>query len=126
MSLLDRSADSPHVAADRLLQIIQDQFGDGLQAARPATASGPSPDPNDLRQAYLTLLKLCLCDLAGTTTTSVARTIEGAVMSRELADAQLRFRAAGLDWPLHGLTMVGLARLDDLQAWRRVGRWRWR
>jgi O-methyltransferase len=25
-------------------------------------------------------------------------------------------RVAGLDWPLHGLTMVGLARLDDLQA----------
>ena len=25
-------------------------------------------------------------------------------------------RSAGLDWPLHGLTMVGLNRLDDLQA----------
>ena len=116
MSLLDTSADPPHVAADRLLQIIEARFGDGLASARPATASGPTADPEGLRRAYLELLKLCLCDLAGTTTTSVARTIEGAVMSRELADAQLRFRAAGLDWPLHGLTMVGLARLDDLQA----------
>lgn len=116
MSLLDTSADPPHVAADRLLQIIEARFGDGLQEARAATASGPSADAEGLRQAYLTLLKLSLCDLAGTTTTSVARTIDGAVMSRELAGDQLRFRAAGLDWPLHGLTMVGLARLDDLQA----------
>jgi len=37
-------------------------------------------------------------------------------MSRELAGDQLRFRTAGMDWPLHGLTMVGLPRLDDLQA----------
>jgi hypothetical protein len=36
-------------------------------------------------------------------------------MSWELSEDHLRFRAAGLDWPLHGLTMVGLARLDDLQ-----------
>jgi hypothetical protein len=36
-------------------------------------------------------------------------------MSRELDGEQLRFRTAGMDWPLHGLTMVGLARLDDLQ-----------
>jgi O-methyltransferase len=27
-----------------------------------------------------------------------------------------RLRAAGMDWPLHGLTMVGLRRLNDLQA----------
>jgi hypothetical protein len=37
-------------------------------------------------------------------------------MSRELEGDLLRFRTAGMDWPLHGLTMVGLARLDDLQA----------
>ena len=30
-------------------------------------------------------------------------------MSRELRGDQLRLRAAGMDWPLHGLTMVGLA-----------------
>ena len=37
-------------------------------------------------------------------------------MSRELRGADRRMRAAGLDWPLQGLTMVGLGRLDDLQA----------
>lgn len=116
MSLLAASADPPHVAADRLLQIIEARFGDGLQAARAPSASGPTDDPEQRRLAYLDLLKLCLCDLSATTTTSVARTIGGDVMSRELSADQLRFRSAGLDWPLHGLTMVGLARLDDLQT----------
>jgi hypothetical protein len=69
-----------------------------------------------LRIAYLELLKLSLCDLVGARTGSVTRTFEGDVMSRELEGDQLRFRTAGMDWPLHGLTMVGLARLDDLQA----------
>jgi O-methyltransferase len=108
--------DPPHVAANRLLQIIEARFGDGIKGARPARAAPPSPDAEKLRRAYLDLLKLCLCDLAGTTTRSVARTTEGDVMSRELAGEELRFRAAGLDWPLQGLTMVGLTRLDDLQA----------
>lgn len=116
MSIADHASDPPHVAADRLLQIIEARFGDGLKAARAPRASGPSADPEDLRRAYLDVLKLCLCDLGGTTTTSVARTIGGDVMSRELAGDQLRFRSAGLDWPLQGLTMVGLSRLADLQA----------
>jgi O-methyltransferase len=116
VSLTDSTTDPPHVAADRLLQIIEARFGDGLAQARSATAAGPTPDAEGLRRAYLELLKLSLCDLTGTTTISVARTIGGDVMSRELSGEQLRFRAAGLDWPLQGLTMVGLARLDDLQA----------
>jgi O-methyltransferase len=37
-------------------------------------------------------------------------------VSREISGDQLRLRAAGMDWPAHGLTMVGLDRLDDLQA----------
>ncbi len=98
-----------------MLQIIEARFGDGLRTARDPRASGPLPDAEGLRRAYLDLLKLCLCDLGGTSTQSVARTIQGDVMSRELVGDQLRFRAAGLDWPLQGLTMVGLARLDDLQ-----------
>lgn len=108
--------DPPSVAAARLLQIIEARFGDGLKRARDARAAAPRPDAEALRVAYLDVLKLCLCDLAGTTTTSVARTQDGMVMSRELAGEQLRMRAAGLDWPLHGLTMIGLHRLDDLQA----------
>jgi O-methyltransferase len=93
---------------------VSDQPHPGLAGARTARALGPKPDR--LRGAYLDLLKLCLCDLAGTSTTSVGRNEEGVVASRELEGDQLRLRAAGMDWPLHGLTMVGLNRLDDLQA----------
>jgi O-methyltransferase len=88
----------------------------GLAAARAPRAHGPGPEAVTLRQAYLDLLKLCLCDLVGTSTVSVGRTAEGVVASRELAGEQLRLRAAGMDWPLQGLTMVGLDRLDDLQS----------
>ena len=41
---------------------------------------------------------------------------DGSVVSRELSGDELRLRAAGMDWPLQGLTMVGLNRLDDLQS----------
>ena len=36
--------------------------------------------------------------------------------SRELDPQELALRARGSDWPFSGLTMVGLKRLDDLQA----------
>ena len=115
MSIAGSDLDPPHVAARRLRQIIESRFADGLQRARTPSADGPGVTAESLRAAYLGLLKLALCDLVGTTTTSVERAIGGAVMSRELAGDDLRFRAAGLDWPLHGLSMVGLTRLDDLQ-----------
>jgi O-methyltransferase len=116
MTLARPAQESPSVAAARLLGILEAKFGDGLKAVRPPHARGPEADAESLRLAYLDLLKLALCDLVGTRTTSVARTLEGLVMSRELDGDQLRFRTAGMDWPLHGLTMVGLARLDDLQS----------
>jgi O-methyltransferase len=84
-----------------------------LAAARRPAAAGPA---RDLRTAYLDLLKLCLCDLAGASTMSVGALEDGTVMSRELHGDERRLRVAGMDWPLHGLTMVGLARLDDLQT----------
>jgi O-methyltransferase len=115
MSFAGPASEPPSVAAARLLQIIEAKFGDGLKAARAPGAIAPRPDAETLRLAYLDVLKLCLTDLGGTRTTSVARTFEGDVMSRELEGDLLRFRTAGMDWPLHGLTMVGLARLDDLQ-----------
>jgi O-methyltransferase len=87
----------------------------GWQAARAPRAVGPQADTEALRRAYLELLKLCLCDLAGPTTASVGKSDDGSVMSRELHGEELRLRSAGMDWPLQGLTMVGLARLDDLQ-----------
>ncbi len=83
---------------------------------REIRATGPSADAESLRVAYLELLKLALCDLAGSGSTSVSWTGADRVFSRELRGEELKVRAAGVDWPLHGLTMVGLKRLDDLQA----------
>lgn len=85
--------------------------------ARDARATGPAPDVDALRSAYLDLLKLSLCDLAGAGTRTVSWTGDRRVFSRELTGAdQLEWRIAGRDWPLNALTMVGLRRLDDLQA----------
>jgi O-methyltransferase len=76
-----------------------------------------SPDAEALRAAYLQLLKLSLCDLTGASTREVRWTGDKRVFSRTLTgDQQLIHRAEGKDWPLDGLTMVGLARLADLQA----------
>jgi O-methyltransferase len=79
-------------------------------------AAGPRADAGSLRAAYLDLLKLSLCDLAGSGTVSVGRTGSGRTFTRELSGELLKLRSGGLDWPLNGLTMVGLRRLDDLQA----------
>jgi O-methyltransferase len=87
-----------------------------LDSARLPAATGPRSSVQELRTAYLDLLKLCLTDLAGTSTTSVGALPDGRVMARELHGDGRRLRSAGMDWPLHGLTMVGLGRLDDLQA----------
>jgi hypothetical protein len=84
--------------------------------AREPTAAGPGPDSETLRAAYLDLLKLCLCDLAGPSTLSAGALTDGTVMAHELRGDERRLRVAGLDWPLHGLTMIGLRRLDDLQG----------
>jgi O-methyltransferase len=83
-----------------------------LAATREPRAAAPG---QSLRHAYLDLLKIALCDLAGASTLSVGADADGSVMSRELRGDGRRLRAAGMDWPLQGLTMVGLARLDDLQ-----------
>jgi len=87
-----------------------------VAAAREPRASGPGPDAGALRRAYLELLKLALCDLAASSTVSLGAQPDGTVTSRELRGDERRLRSAGMDWPLHGLTMVGLGRLDDLQA----------
>jgi O-methyltransferase len=87
-----------------------------LAGARKPRALGPGPETEALRRAYLDLLKLCLCDLAGTTTVSVGPMPDGGVVAREMRGEQLRARSVGLDWPLQGITMSGLRRLDDLQS----------
>ena len=69
---------------------------------------GPDREAEALRRAYLDLLKLAVCDLVGPSTVSVGAMPDGTVMSRELRGEARKMRAAGLDWPLQGLTMVGL------------------
>jgi O-methyltransferase len=86
------------------------------RTAHDVRATAPKPGEEGLRSAYLSLLKLSLCDLAGTTTQSVGLNPDGTVHTRELAGEQRGLRACGMDWPLQGLTMAGLKRLDDLQA----------
>jgi O-methyltransferase len=88
----------------------------GLEAAPDPRAVGAAPDVEALRAAYLDLLKLALCDLTGSATTSVGAMPGKGVVSYELQGQDRRLRSAGIDWPLHGLTMVGLARLADLQS----------
>jgi O-methyltransferase len=95
----------------------------GMPTARAALALAPEPravgatvDAEGLRAAYLDLLKLALCDLTGTATMSVGAIPGVGVVSSELRDEQRGLRWAGIDWPLHGVTMVGLPRLADLQS----------
>jgi hypothetical protein len=110
------ASDSPTTAAKNVSELIESRFAGALELARPARGRGPGGDAGALRTAYLDLLKLSLCDLCAAVTLSAARTLDGQVMSRELTGEQIRLRSAGMDWPLFGLTMLGLARLDDLQS----------
>jgi O-methyltransferase len=101
-------------------EILRSLYGQG-QTDREIRSAGPRPGADAMRTAYLELLKLCLCDLAGARTLSVSRSgdtrrPDSEMRSRELDDSELGLRAGGLDWPFSGLTMIGLVRLDDLQA----------
>ena len=88
----------------------------GVQPFRDARAPAPGADADALREAYLGVLKLALCDLASTQPSTVYTDFDGIVKSRALPEDELYLRATGMDWPLRGLTMAGLNRLDDLQA----------
>jgi hypothetical protein len=88
---------------------------------RDIRAARPRPGDEPMRVAYLELLKLSLCDLAGARTLSVSRSgdtrrPDAPVFCRELDAEELPLRVMGADWPFSGLTMIGLERLDDLQA----------
>jgi hypothetical protein len=82
---------------------------------RPICARGPRPG-EPLRGAYLDLLKLGLCDLLGAETRMVVKDAMGVFSRRVEGPEQRQWRVDGSDWPLNALTMVGLRRLDDLQA----------
>lgn len=84
--------------------------------SRPIRATRPAADAESLRKAYLELLKLSLADLANGWTMSAFPRTKGGVFSCEPQSAEeMRLRSVGLGWPLQGLTMAGLVRLDDLQ-----------
>jgi O-methyltransferase len=86
------------------------------KTAREIGTPGPAPGPENLRAAYLGLLKLALCDLTGAHTQTAYLSYDKThVYSRPPSAEEVRFRSVGKDWPLHGLTMTGLTRLDDLQ-----------
>jgi len=78
-------------------------------------APGPSPDLEAMRDAYLELLALALCDLTGSGTLSVHRRLGSGVYARELMVDETETRIRGRDWPLHGLSMAGLLRLRDVR-----------
>ena len=112
----DRADVQPQTTEESLRASLLKQAGESE-----ISAPRPRPGEENLRAAYLELLKLCLCDLAGARTLSVQRTgntrrFDSPVFSRELGPEELALRAMGGDWPFSGLTMVGLSRLDDLQA----------
>jgi O-methyltransferase len=68
----------------------------------------------DLRTSYLELLKRSLTDLLGDETLSAIPQPDGTVRPEPLTDREKR--ETGADWPMHGTTMIGLRRLDHLQA----------
>ena len=111
----EKSDDPVGLLQDLLLQ-GRPAARESMATVRDAIASGPGPTVDSLRSAYLGLLKLCLCDLTATTTMSVGSMPGGGTASRVLRDDERRLRSVGMDWPLQGLTMTGLSRLDDLQA----------
>ena len=69
-----------------------------LAAARDPRAVGASADPARMRVAYLDLLKLSLCDLAGSSTGSVGRMEDGRLLSRRLVGEERELRLVGMDW----------------------------
>jgi O-methyltransferase len=96
-----------------------DQLSEAASANRPRDirAAGPRADAEALRKSYLELAKLALCDLLQAETMTVAWTDDRRLFTREISgEEELGWRIAGRDWPLNALTMVGLRRLDDLQA----------
>ena len=95
---------------------MPDKAEEYLRSARVPQLPRAAPDAESLRRSYLGLLKLALCDLAGSESVAVGRDDKGRVLSRQISGDDLRWRAAGMDWPLTGLTMVGISRLDDLQS----------
>jgi macrocin-O-methyltransferase TylF-like protien len=70
----------------------------------------------DCENEYLELLKLALVDLLGHETFSVKPRPEGGMEVHPLAEEGRFVRLEGRDWPANATTMVGMGRLNHLQA----------
>ncbi len=93
------------------------QAGERRQPGRAPRAVAATADLEQLRARRTSTCSSSACAISpGRAPTSVWKHTDGTLLSRELGGDELGIRAAGMDWPLHGLTMVGLQRLDDLQA----------
>jgi hypothetical protein len=72
---------------------------------------------HDAQRLYINLLKRAVSGLtAFEPDTAVAMTDDGDVETAPLVDAKMIDRELGLDWPGNALTMVGLSRLENIQA----------
>jgi hypothetical protein len=70
----------------------------------------------DLNGDYLQLLKLALTGLTEAEPMKVQIGQDRSRASMAVVPASLEERWVGADWPAHGLTMVGMKRLDNVQA----------
>jgi O-methyltransferase len=70
----------------------------------------------DLKSAYLELLKRSLMDVLGPQTYTATRRPAGRVEIVPLPEQERDRRFEGRDWPANGATMIGMKRLDNLQA----------
>ncbi|HEV3321668.1 MAG TPA: TylF/MycF/NovP-related O-methyltransferase [Solirubrobacteraceae bacterium] len=69
----------------------------------------------DLRVRYIELLKRSLIDVLGPTMTRAVAQPNGEVRIECVPETERDERLVGRDWPANGTTMVGLARLTNLQ-----------
>ena len=65
---------------------------------------------------YIDLLKLSLIDLLGSSTSRAVAQADGDVRIEEVPEDERGERLVGRDWPAQGTTMIGLARLTNLQG----------
>jgi hypothetical protein len=74
------------------------------------------PGTVDSKELYLHLLKLSLIGLSVAEPRRAAPRESGQVEFVALPPGGLRKRLEGRDWPVEGFTMIGMDRLDNLQA----------
>jgi O-methyltransferase len=87
------------------------------QIATLISARQPSPSEGHVNGAlrYIDLLKLSLIDLLGSSTLRAVVQPGGAVRIEQVPESERGERLVGRDWPAQGTTMIGLARLTNLQ-----------